>query len=103
MSSIRDSYNNFIVKLQELTYTIGAGKRIEIMSEYVDTRPEDVLLDVGGNTGKVTEAYSKNCKEVVVLEPKHSIAKYGRSHRPDINFVEGSAENMHLPDITLTK
>jgi ubiquinone/menaquinone biosynthesis C-methylase UbiE len=98
MANIRDSYNNFIVKLQELIYTIGAGKRIPIISKYVDTRPGDVLLDVGGNTGKVTEAYSKNCKEVVVLEPKHSIVEYGRSHRPHINFVEGNVEDIPLPD-----
>ena len=35
--------------------------------EYIDIRPSDILLDVGRNTGKITEAYSNNCKEVVVL------------------------------------
>jgi ubiquinone/menaquinone biosynthesis C-methylase UbiE len=68
------------------------------MSEYIVIRSGDVLLDVGGNTGKITEAYSKNCKEVVVLEPKRSILKHGRSRRPHIKFVEGAAENIPLPD-----
>ena len=45
------------------------------MLEYVDIRPGDILLDASGNTGKITEAYAKNCKEVVVLEPKHSIVE----------------------------
>ena len=48
------------------------------MLEYVNIRPGDSLLDVGGNTGKITEAYARNCKEVVVLEPKHRIVEYGR-------------------------
>jgi demethylmenaquinone methyltransferase/2-methoxy-6-polyprenyl-1,4-benzoquinol methylase len=98
MTIIRELYNNFIVKLQEFTYTIGATKRIQIMSEYIDIRPSDILLDIGGNTGKITEAYSDSCKEVVVLEPKHSIVQYGRSNRPRIKFVEGEAENIPLPD-----
>ncbi len=46
-------------------------------------------MDIGGNTGKVTEAYSNNCKEVV---------EYGKSHRPNIKFIEGEAENIPLPD-----
>ena len=98
MTNIRELYNNFIVKLQEFTYTIGATKRIQIMSEYIDIRPSDILLDIGGNTGKITAAYSDNCREVVVLEPKHSIVEHGRSNRPRIKFVEGEAENIPLPD-----
>jgi len=37
-------------------------------------------------------------KDVLVLEPKHSIIEYGRSHRSNIKFVEGGAENIPLPD-----
>jgi ubiquinone/menaquinone biosynthesis C-methylase UbiE len=98
MINIRELYNNFIVKLQEFTYTIGASKRIQVMSEYIDIRPNDILLDIGGNTGKVTEAYSNSCKEVIVLEPKRNIVEYGKSHRPNIKFIEGEAENIPLPD-----
>ena len=97
MTNIRELYNNFIVKLQEFTYTIGATKRIQVMSGHIDIRPSDVLLDIGGNTGKITQAYSNNCKEVVVLEPKRNIIEYGRSHRPNIKFVEGGAESIPLP------
>jgi SAM-dependent methyltransferase len=66
------------------------------MLEYVDIRPGDILLDVCGITGKITEA-SRNCKEVVVLEPKHGIIEYGRSRRPHIKFIEGEVENIPLP------
>jgi ubiquinone/menaquinone biosynthesis C-methylase UbiE len=98
VTNIRQLYNNFIVKLQELIYTIGASQRIQIMSEYIDIRPSDILLDIGGNTGKITQSYSNNCKEVVVLEPKRNVIEYGRAHRPHIKFIEGGAENIPLPD-----
>jgi len=98
MTNIRELDNNFIVKLQEFTYTIGATKRIQVMSQHIDIRPSDILLDIGGNTGKITQAYSNNCKEVVVLEPKRNVIEYGRSHRPNIKFVEGGAESIPLPD-----
>jgi ubiquinone/menaquinone biosynthesis C-methylase UbiE len=103
MTSIRELYNNFVVKLQELIYTIGAAKRVQVMSEYVDIRSEDVILDIGGNTGKVTEAYSNNCKEVIALEPKRNVVEYGKSRRPNIKFVEGEAENIPLPDAYFDK
>jgi ubiquinone/menaquinone biosynthesis C-methylase UbiE len=103
VTNIRQLYNNFIVKLQELIYTIGASKRIQIMSEYTDVRPNDTILDIGGNTGKITEAYSNNCKEVVVLEPKRNVIEYGRSHRPNIKFIEGETENIPLPDAYFDK
>ena len=67
------------------------------MLEYVNIRPGVNLLDVGGNTGKITEAYARNCKEVVVLEPKHRIVEYGRALRPHIKFIEGEVENIPLP------
>src|SRR5918911_838292 len=98
MTNIRELYNNFIVKLQEFTYTIGASKRIKVMSEYIDIRPNEILLDIGGNSGKVTEAYSNNCGKIVVLEPKRNIVEYGKSRRPNIKFIEGEAENIPLPD-----
>ncbi len=56
------------------------------MMEYLDITPGDILLDVGGNTGKITESYSKNCAEVVILEPKHMVVEYGKMHRPKIKL-----------------
>ena len=75
MSNIKGAVRDFVIKLQEFAITFGARKRIQIMLEYIDTRPGDILLDVSGNTGKIREAYSRNCKDVVVLEPKHSLCQ----------------------------
>ena len=32
------------------------------------------------------------------MEPKGGIVEYVRSHRPNIKFIQGEAENMPLPD-----
>lgn len=76
---------------------INARKRIQLLLRYILVKDSDIILDVGGNTGKITEGYARNCKEVVVLEPKHKVADYGRTHRPHIRFVQGEAENIPFP------
>jgi ubiquinone/menaquinone biosynthesis C-methylase UbiE len=96
-SNIQHILTEFIVRLQEFVSTFGTKKRIQFMTEYLDITPDDILLDVGGNTGKITESYSKNCAEVVILEPKHRVVEYGKMHRPNIKFVEGGVENIPLP------
>ena len=90
-------YNKFVTKLQESLLTLGAKKRIEFMTQHMDITPGDILLDVGGNTGKITQIYAKDCKEIVILEPKQAVVEYGRTYRPHIQFVKGRAENIPLP------
>jgi ubiquinone/menaquinone biosynthesis C-methylase UbiE len=97
MINIKEAYNKFVIRLQESFLTLGSKKRIQLMLHYIDIRPNDVLLDVGGNTGKITEFYARDCKEIVILEPKHALVKYGRTCRPHIKFVEGGVENIPLP------
>jgi ubiquinone/menaquinone biosynthesis C-methylase UbiE len=84
-------------KLQESFLNLGSKKRIQLMLQYIDIKPNDVLLDVGGNTGKITEVYAKGCKEIIILEPKYGLVQYGRTYRPHIKFVEGGVENIPLP------
>jgi ubiquinone/menaquinone biosynthesis C-methylase UbiE len=97
MINIKEAYNKFVIKLQESFLTLGSKKRIQLMLHYIDIRPSDFLLDVGGNTGKITEVYARDCKEIVVLEPKHALVQYGRTYRSYIKFVEGGVENIPLP------
>lgn len=67
------------------------------MTQHMDITPGDILLDVGGNTGKITQIYAKDCKEIVILEPKQAVVEYGRTYRPHIQFVKRGAENIPLP------
>ncbi|HEU4822625.1 MAG TPA: class I SAM-dependent methyltransferase [Nitrososphaeraceae archaeon] len=89
--------SHFILNLQEFVMAINARRRIQLLLRYILVKDSDIILDVGGNTGKITEGYARNCKEVVVLEPKHKVADYGRTHRPHIRFVQGEAENIPFP------
>lgn len=55
MENSTEPFNKFAIKLQESFLTIGSKKRIQLMLQYIDITSRDVLLDVGGNTGKITE------------------------------------------------
>jgi len=97
MTSIKEWYNKVIIKSQESLLTLESKKRIQLMLENIETTHSDVLLDVGGNTGRITEVYARDCKETVVLEPKHAVIEFGKKYRPHIKFVEGGVENIPLP------
>src|SRR5437016_3087535 len=96
MMSIKEWYNKVIIKSQESLLTFESKKRIQPMLENIGTTYSDVLLDVGGNTGKITEVYARDCKEIVVLEPKQAVIEYGRKYRPHIKFIEGGVEDIPL-------
>ncbi len=69
---------NLLLGLQEYISSIGSKKRIELLRYYVNPKSGDVILDIGGNTGKISAAYSQNnCKEIIVLEPKNKYVEYG--------------------------
>lgn len=53
MGNIKEPFNKFAIKLQESFLTIESKKRIQLMLQYLDITSQDVLLDVGGNTGKI--------------------------------------------------
>jgi hypothetical protein len=53
MANIKEPYNKFVINLQESFLTLGAKKRIQFMIQHIDFKPDDILLDVGGNTGKI--------------------------------------------------
>ena len=91
---------NLLLVIQEYVSSIGSKKRIELLRQYVDPKSSDVILDIGGYTGKISAAaYSRdNCKDVFVLEPKNKNVEYGRLRRPNIRFIEGGAESIPLPD-----
>lgn len=54
--------SDFILDLQEFVMAINARKRIQLLLRYILVTDGDIILDVGGNTGKITEGYARNCK-----------------------------------------
>ncbi len=53
MGNIKEPYHKFAIKLQESFVTIGSKKRVQLMLQYIDITSRHILLDVGGNTGKI--------------------------------------------------
>ena len=89
--------NDFFFKLQEFFIEKGYKKNIPLLLQYIDVKPDDVILDVGGNTGKITNVYSGKSKKIFVLEPEHKLVRFGMKHRKHIGFVEGEAGRMPFP------
>jgi ubiquinone/menaquinone biosynthesis C-methylase UbiE len=97
MTNIRTKSQDLLIKLQEFVLSYETKRRIPLIKKYLDANPGDILLDVGGNTGKTAQFFSQNCN-VFVLEPDHKAVEYGKRYRPNIKFIEGFAENIPLPD-----
>lgn len=85
---------DFLFKLQEFFIEKGYKKNIPLLLQYVDVKPDDAILDVGGNTGKITNVYSENSKKIYVLEPEHKNVLFGMKRRKHIGFIEGDAGRM---------
>lgn len=90
-------HNDLIFKLQEFFIEKGYKKNMPLLLHYVDLKTDDVILDVGGNTGKITNLYSGNSKKIFVLEPEHKNLRFGMKHRKHIGFVEGEAGRIPFP------
>jgi ubiquinone/menaquinone biosynthesis C-methylase UbiE len=89
--------DDFFFKIQEFFIEKGYKKNIPLLLQYVDVKPDDVILDVGGNTGKITNVYSENSKKIYVLEPEHKNVRFGMKRRKHIGFIEGEAGRMPFP------
>jgi len=70
---------------------------LPVLRELCRPGPEVRLLDVGGGTGAVTEAFAKGCGEIVVIEPDGRRIAAGSVRRPAIRFVPGTAESIPFP------
>jgi ubiquinone/menaquinone biosynthesis C-methylase UbiE len=90
-------HNDFFFKLQEFFIEKGYKKNIPLLLQYVDVKPDDIILDVGGNTGKITDVYSGNSKKIFILEPEYKNLRFGMKCRKHIGFVEGEAERIPFP------
>ncbi|HET7148001.1 MAG TPA: hypothetical protein VFI73_05820 [Candidatus Nitrosopolaris sp.] len=65
MGIIKEQYDKFVIKSQESFLNLESKKRIQLMLQHIDTTPSDVLLDVGGNTGRITEVYQEIARKLL--------------------------------------
>jgi ubiquinone/menaquinone biosynthesis C-methylase UbiE len=65
----------------------------------------DRLLDVGSGDGFWTVRFARQCANVIGLEPDTVALRYALAlhRRPNLAFVEGSAESLPFPDSSFDK
>jgi demethylmenaquinone methyltransferase/2-methoxy-6-polyprenyl-1,4-benzoquinol methylase len=62
--------------------------------------PADRVLDIAAGTGTSSVAIAARGAEVVALDFSHGMVEVGRERHPEIEFVEGDAEQLPFDDAT---
>jgi ubiquinone/menaquinone biosynthesis C-methylase UbiE len=74
------------------------GELRSVVLSHLTEDSRDVLLDVGGGTGMLTETLSDVFGQVLVLEPDTRKLEYGAKRRPQVGFIRGSAHRIPIAD-----
>lgn len=56
------------------------------------------ILDLGAGTGKLTRQLVGHARDVVAVEPLEEMRAVGRRAVPGVDFLDGTAEQIPLPD-----
>ena len=72
------------------------GELRSILLDNLTGDSRDLLLDVGGGTGLLTETLSDIFSEVLVLEPDPRKLEYGAGRRPAVGFIRGSVQKIPM-------
>lgn len=59
---------------------------------------DDVLLDVGGGTGRLAGYFAGKCREVWVLDPEQRKLQFGKERRKNVHFIRASADPIPFAD-----
>lgn len=86
--------DNWFARNKDYQYTAETDVVIKILKEY-NAEPNNVL-EIGCSKGYRLNAISKNFKNVNVtgLEPSAEAIKTGRIEYPQVNFLQGTADDM---------
>jgi ubiquinone/menaquinone biosynthesis C-methylase UbiE len=87
-----------IAALSELDRKESNSEFRSVLLRHIKEDCREMLLDVGGGTGLLTEKLSDIFGQVLVLEPNLSKLEYGSKRRPDVGFVRGSALQIPIVD-----
>lgn len=79
-------------------------KFIDFLYNYVGFTEESVIADVGAGTGILSEEFLKRGSKVICVEPNTEmleIAKQKFRHYQNFSYINSSAENTIIPDLTV--
>jgi ubiquinone/menaquinone biosynthesis C-methylase UbiE len=73
------------------------GADASALVDVLDPRPDDLVLDVGGGTGRVARALTATARGVVVADPSKAMLRHGKSE-PNLLRVRALAEALPFRD-----
>jgi ubiquinone/menaquinone biosynthesis C-methylase UbiE len=90
-----------VAPLLRIEDRVSVGRRrddLPMMRSLLAVSPGARLLDLGGGTGALAAVFANDGARAVVLEPNPRKVAFGRSRHPHVEFLEGHAEGIPLPD-----
>jgi len=71
--------------------------------EYLDLESKDILVDVGGGTGRVAKALKHHVRGCVVLDYSYNMLQKAKGKDDDVMLVQASSDAMPFRDGTIEK
>src|SRR6185503_16261686 len=99
------SYLTRIGRMSRSILTLNRDREYNSLKRMLELRPLDSLLDVGSGDGFWTARFATHCAKVTGLEPDEHMLRLARTlyQRPNVEYVQGSAEKIPYPDSTFDK
>jgi ubiquinone/menaquinone biosynthesis C-methylase UbiE len=73
-------------------------KDSDLLLQLLDPKRDDVILDVGGGTGRISEIIAKKSDEVFCLEPSSEKVEFAQRARPEVKSFVATVEVIPFPD-----
>jgi predicted adenylyl cyclase CyaB len=71
---------------------------VQWLADRLEIRPGRTIIDLGAGTGKFTRLLAKTGARIIAVEPVAGMRAKFQRLLPTIDILEGTAENMPLPD-----
>ena len=84
--------------------TVGRGDDARLVAELAHLAPGDVVVDTGCGPGTAARHAARGGARVIGVDPAPVMLRMARAltHRANVDYVEGSAEALPLPDDSAT-
>jgi len=94
-----------IGRMSRSIFTLNRDREYKSLKRMLELRSIDSLLDVGSGDGFWTARFATYCAKVTGLEPDEHMLRLARTlyQRPNVEYVQGSAEKLPYPDSTFDK
>ena len=95
------TFFDIVAPLYEI-FHFGAEKSAGRLFALTEFKATDVVVDIGGGTGRIAKFFVGRVKSITVIDPSEGMIEKCRKHK-DITCVKGLAERLPLSDETVDK